>query len=108
VARLVDLRNVFEGRIAAHDTGSGRTILTWAGLEIEADVRTDLQVGQSITWVVPDGFVVLHRRDRPSRGEHENPVPGTIESVLPIGQSAHLTLRPAHNPALPIHFSVPL
>ena len=108
VARLVDLRNVFEGRVAAHDTGSGRTILTWAGLEIEVESRPELQVGQPITWVIPDGFVVLHRRDRPSRGEHENPVSGTIETVLPIGQTAHLTLRPAHEPALPIHFSVPL
>jgi molybdate transport system ATP-binding protein len=51
---------------------------------------------------------VLHRRDRPSRGEHENPVPGSVESVLTIGQMAHIVLRPRHAPALPLHFSVPL
>jgi hypothetical protein len=46
--------------------------------------------------------------DRTSRGEHENPVPGVIETVLAIGQTAHLTLRPDHDRRLPLHFSVPL
>lgn len=108
VARLVDLRNIFEGRIDAHDTQGGRTLITWAGLTIEAAARPEIGAGQAVTWVIPDGFVVLHRRDRPSRGEHENPVPGVIETVLPIGQTAHLTLCPSHAPNLPIHFSVPL
>jgi molybdate transport system ATP-binding protein len=108
VARLVDLRNIFEGRIVTGGTAGKPSIIAWAGLEIEAPARPDLQPGQPITWVIPDGFVVLHRRDRPSRGEHENPVPGIIEAVLPIGQTAHLTLRPNHDRNLPIHFSVPL
>lgn len=108
VARLVDLRNVFEASITGHDLASGRTLLDWAGMTIGAAARADLPVGQPVSWVIPDGFVVLHRRDRPSRGEHENPVAGTIEGVLPIGQTAHLTLRPRNEPRLPIHFSVPL
>ncbi len=108
VARLVDLRNIFEGRIARHDAESGRMVIVWAGLEIEAAARPDIGAGRAVAWVIPDGFVVLHRRDRPSRGEHENPVAGLVESVLAIGQSAHLTLRPNHAPDLPIHFSVPL
>jgi molybdate transport system ATP-binding protein len=108
VARLVDLRNVFEGRIAGHDRERGWTLIEWAGLKLGAAARPDIVLGERISWVVPDGFVVLHRRDRPSRGEHENPVRGTIESMLPIGQTAHLTLRPANDPRWPIHFSVPL
>jgi molybdate transport system ATP-binding protein len=31
-----------------------------------------------------------------------------IETVLAIGQVAHLALRPDHDPSLPLHFSVPL
>jgi len=107
VARLVDLRNLFRGTIAA-GAPDGRTTIDWGGLAIEAAAGPDFAPGADVSWVVPDGFIVLHRRDRPSRGEHENPVPGMIESVLAIGQTALVTLRPGHAPDLPIHFSVPL
>jgi len=108
VARLVELRNLFEGRVAGHDPAAGRTMLAWAGLTIEAAPRPELAIGESVSWVLPDGYVVLHRRDRPSRGEHENPVKGTVEAALAIGQTAHIALRPLSDPSLPIHFSVPL
>ena len=105
VARLVDLRNVYAGRVGAAGPGGH---LDWAGLRLEADVPAGLAAGESVTWAVPDGFVVLHRRDRPSRGEHENPVQGIIQAMLPIGQTAHLALRPQHAPDLLVRFSVPL
>ncbi|MGQ7791220.1 ABC transporter ATP-binding protein [Faunimonas sp. B44] len=108
VARLVDMRNVFEGTVLGHDTDRGVTTIGWAETTLEAGARPELAVGTRLSWVVPDGFVVLHRRDRPSRGERENPVAGTVDSLLPIGQTAHVTLRPAHAPGLPLHFSVPL
>ena len=77
-------------------------------MRIEAAARTDLAPGTHVSWVIPDGFIVLHRRDRPSRGEHENPISGTIDTVLVIAQTAQVTLRPHIDPSLPIHFSVPL
>ena len=105
VARLVDLRNLFQGTVIRHDPE--RTWLGWAGHEIEAAAHPAFAPGARVTWAIPDGFVVLHRRDRPSRGEHENPVTGRIDSMIVIGQTAHLTLRAARDPALPVHFSVP-
>jgi len=108
IAHLVDVRNVFRGRISGDDPQQNRLIIDWNGCPIVAAAKAGLRSGDSITWAIPDGFIVLHRRDRPSRGEHENPVSGHIESLIVIGQTAHLTLRPAHEPALPIHFSVPL
>ena len=108
VARLVNVRNIFEGSLLARDSTYGRAIIDWAGMRIEASAAPEADIGQPIAWVIPDGFVVLHRRDRPSRGEHENPVPGTVDTMLTIGQTTHLTLRPRHAPDLPIHFSVPL
>jgi molybdate transport system ATP-binding protein len=108
VARLVDLRNVFEGRILAERAGSDRALLDWAGLRLEVAPNDRFAPGDHIAWAIPDGFAVLHRRDRPSRGEHENPVAGMVETMLAIGQTAHIVLRPRHAPKLPIHFSVPL
>ena len=108
VARLIDQRNVFDGQVIGHDAVRAVTMLDWAGHRLEAAFNPAWSQGSAVSWIAPDGFVVLHRRDRPSRGEHENPVPGVIETVLAIGQTAHLTLRPDHDPRLPLHFSVPL
>ncbi len=108
VARLLDLRNVFHGRVIGHVPDRNVTMLDWSGHQLEAALNSAWASGASVSWVAPDGFVVLHRRDRPSRGEHENPVPGVIEAVLVIGQTAQLTLRPRHDPRFPIHFSVPV
>jgi molybdate transport system ATP-binding protein len=108
VARLIDQRNVFDGKVTGHDAARAVTMLDWAGHRLEAAFNPAWSEGSTVSWIAPDGFVVLHRRDRPSRGEHENPVPGVIETVLAIGQTAHLTLRPDHDPRLPLHFSVPL
>ncbi len=108
VARLVDVGNLFAARIAGRDADAERVLLDWHGRPLEARGRPPWPVGARVAWVIPDGFVVLHRRDRPSRGEHENPVPGRIEQMVVLGQTARLTLRPAHAPELPIRFSVPL
>ena len=106
VARLTDVRNIFEARVHAYDAASGRALLDWAGMLLEANSQGPLQPGSRVTWAIPDGFIVLHRRDRPSRGEHENPVQGTIQTMVVVGENALLTLRTAQEPH-PLHFSVP-
>jgi len=106
VARLVDLRNVFEGTVAGHDETAGHSEIDWAGRRLVAAYRA-FDVGAAVSWVVPDGFVVLHRRDRPSRGEHENPVSGVVAGLLVIGQTAHVTMNIDGSEDLPLQFSVP-
>ncbi len=105
VARLIGVRNIFDADVAGTDP-RGHARLDWAGLPLETEAR--LAPGTRVAWAIPDGFVVLHRRDRPSRGEHENPVPGRIDEMLVLGQTVHLRLRPDHAPDPPLHFSVPL
>ena len=95
-------------RFGEHKTKSQITCLDWHGLNIEASLNLKSACGVEVSWVVPDGYVLLHRRDRPSRGEHENAVSGTIGSLVAIGQTVQLTLIPYHEPSLPIHFSIPL
>ena len=108
VARLLDVRNIFKARVVEHKADSRITCLDWHGLKIETSLNLKSDCGVEVSWVVPDGYVLLHRRDRPSRGEHENAVPGTIGSLVAIGQTVQLTLIPKHEPSLPIHFSIPL
>ena len=105
VARLIGVRNLFEATALAPDA-EGFARLDWAGLTLETRARA--APGARVHWVIPDGYVALHRRDRPSRGEHENPVPGVVAEALTLGQTVQIALRPDHAPQLPLHFSLPL
>jgi molybdate transport system ATP-binding protein len=107
VARLVDLRNVFTGRVVPERTG-GRLLIDWEGVILRtAAARPDF-VADALTWVIPDGFVVLHDRVRSTVEDHENPITGEVASVRAVGQSAQIALRPQHAPESQIHFAAPL
>lgn len=96
VARLMDQPNVFAGTVAARGP-AGRLALRWGEIVLEA--RDDdryagrFAPGAAVAWMIPAAAIVLHRRERPSRGERENPVSGTIDEVLFLGDTASLTLR---------------
>jgi molybdate transport system ATP-binding protein len=107
VARLVDHRNLFEGLILGHDRDRGFTLLGWRGRVLEAALRPDIAAGTRVTWLVPAASVVLHRRDRPSRGERENPVPGRIAEMVELGEQASLVLHVDGDPDVPLALAVP-
>ena len=90
VARLLDLRNLFTGEILAHEDGVTR--LRWGAQVLEAAPMPSLAPGTAVDWLVGAGGVLLHRRDRPSAGERENPVAGTILALLPMGEEMRVTL----------------
>ena len=92
VARLLDQRNVFTGVVSRHDPHEGRTWIEWAGTEIECALATRFAPGERVDWVVPESHVVMHRRERPSRGERENPVRGVARDVVILGGDARVTL----------------
>jgi molybdate transport system ATP-binding protein len=106
VARLVDLQNIFEAAVVAQRADPALTIVEWRGHRLEARAQPGFAPGARVSWVVPPGFVVLHRRDRPSRGEHENPIGGVVQDLIAFGETAHIKLRVADGEE-PIHFSVP-
>jgi len=93
VARLVDLRNVFEGVVLAHDEGARLTRIEWEGLTLEAAHAARFSPGERIAWTIPVSGIVLHRRDRPSRGEHENPVFGVVHEALALGDDTTIGIR---------------
>ena len=107
VARLVDISNVFQATVARHDGPSSHTYLDWQGVSIEIALQPNLAIGQSVPWVVPSTFVVLHRRDRPSRGERENPVLGKVADLTLLGDAVRVSLRPHNDPKHPIVFTIP-
>lgn len=90
VARLLDLRNLFAGTVISHEPMVTR--LSWAGRLVEAAPAPDFAAGQAVDWLIGAGGVVLHRRGRPSAGERENPVTGSVVSLLPLGEEMRVTL----------------
>ena len=102
IARLVDFRNLFSATIAVHEPE--RTLLKWGAQILETAPRPDWPAGATVSWGIRSADVILHRRDRPSRGEHENPVTGVIADLVPFGDTASVVLRIA---GADLHFSVP-
>lgn len=93
VARLVDMKNVFRGRVLGPDPATGSTLLEALGHRLECAPDERFAVGAGVHWAIPGSHVILHRRDRPSRGERENPVRGVIADFLPLGESVSTVIR---------------
>ncbi len=108
VARLIDLRNVFEGRVAAHRPEAAVTCVRWGPYVLEARHQPRFAEGDAVAWVIQTAKVILHRRDRPSRGERENPVGGVVEEFIPLGETASVALKVDGIPDFPLFLSIPL
>ena len=52
--------------------------------------------------------MLLHRRDRPARGEHENPLCATVVECVTLGDRVALSVDVDADPAQPLAFSLPL
>jgi len=107
VAQLVGLRNVFRAGVLGHDEGRGMTTIEWRGHRLEARLQTAFAPGTQVTWVIPQGHIVLHRRDRPSRGERENPVSGPVIECLPLGENVALTVAVNGPDRPPLFLNIP-
>jgi molybdate transport system ATP-binding protein len=104
VARLLDLRNVFEGTIDGHD--ADRSWLAWGGLRLEMPPAAQLPPRTRVHWAIPAADVILQRRDRPSRGDRENPVDGTVVECVALGEIASIVVAPERGPGALLHLSV--
>jgi molybdate transport system ATP-binding protein len=93
VARLVDLKNVFTARVAGHATEPPTTFIEWEGLRLEARHQPAYAVGSRVAWAIPSDAVIVHRRDRPSRGELENPVRGVVGEFVALGAQAQIAIH---------------
>ncbi|MDT8372302.1 MAG: ABC transporter ATP-binding protein [Gammaproteobacteria bacterium] len=86
IAKLVDVRNLFQGNIT-HEDSVYR--LQWHHFSLEMDqdnvARNKHNLDkQTVSWTISPTKVLLHQRLRPSRGEQENPIQGTIVEILTL------------------------
>jgi molybdate transport system ATP-binding protein len=96
VARLVDIKNIFEGSVVTHDHERKLTMMLWREKTLETSYAPHFSVGAPVSWALPMEYVILHRRvqrERPSRGEHENPVSGSIAEYVVLGPNVSVGIK---------------
>lgn len=106
VARLVDLGNLFTGKIIRHDNRNNITCLQWGTHQIECFLKKEFSTGEYVDWVIPSDSIILHRFDKPSRGERENPVSGKVEHMVILGENTLINMK-IDGQADYLDFSVP-
>lgn len=107
VARLVGLENIFTGLVKSHDPETRTTWLEWDHYLLEAPYRPEFEPDTVVDWVIPSENLILHRRDRPSRGERENPVNGHILEFISLGEMASVLIRVSDNEHRHLSLMVP-
>lgn len=107
VASLMDQPNLFDAEVLGHDEPRALTRLQWNELTLEARHQPQFAAGTRVSWMIPAESVILHRRDRPSRGERENPVTGPIVEFLVFGERANALIEVAGQPPRPLMLTVP-
>lgn len=93
VARLMGQTNVFRGRLLAAATDGVAGRIAMAGAELEIARTEGFSPGDAVTCLAPSEFIVLHRRGRPSQGERENPVMGTVVAIDRLGEQTAVSVR---------------
>jgi molybdate transport system ATP-binding protein len=103
-ARLLDLPNVFEGTVLR---ASGGAVLRWGPHAFALGPRPSEPSGPA-HWTILPAKVLLHRVDRPSRGDAENPLRGRVADLVTLGDDVSVRVVPDGLPDARIHLRVSL
>lgn len=104
VARLMDQQNLFTAQVLEHDAINQRTYLRWRGIILETTYQNKFPVNARVCWMIQTANILLHRRDRPTKGDHENPLNGRIIEYFENRGLAHLLVQV--DPELKINISI--
>ena len=104
IARQVDARNVFTGQLVEYEN----TIkLKWYDYLIDVADTNNFSAGDDIHWTLSPSKVLLHQRVRKSRGEHENPLVGTIREMVSLRGITTLILNVVHTDNVNLQMDLP-
>lgn len=106
VARLMGHSNIFSATVEGHYPAEGITRISWRGRLLELELSESFAVGSTVNWVIHPSHIIMHRRDRPSFGERENPVHGVISEFLELGENAFLRLETDGDDEAYLNFTV--
>lgn len=106
-ARLVGIRNLFDGTVLRHDRNAGLTWLKAGHSEIAATLNESCPPGARVRWMVPGSGVRLHTLASGALPDGANRIRLAVTSVLPLGEECRIS---ALLPGLdePLHLQIPL
>ena len=90
-ARLLDIPNVFEGRVEPSEDG---LCLRWGPHELQVAGAPQLATATARRWAVLPQNVLLVRPDRPAGHRLENTLPAVVLEVTELGAEAVVWLQP--------------
>jgi molybdate transport system ATP-binding protein len=93
VARLVGLKNIFDGEVVAHDRHAGTTLLRWQGRQLAVALQEDFPPGSPVAWAIPAAGVLLLGPDEGARGPRDSAVKGTIATLATLGDQVRVTVH---------------
>ncbi|MFC7557721.1 hypothetical protein ACFQU7_44080 [Pseudoroseomonas wenyumeiae] len=108
VARLLDLRNIFRGKVERHDPTSGVTLLRWGERTVRAEHAPAFAPGETVDWLVAGAAVIPHPQDLSTACKGENSVVGQVSALVGLGGHArhaqdHLAGRRTLSFDMPLH-----
>lgn len=92
-ARLLDIPNVFGGRVAPAADGDGLR-LHWGAHRLRVHGPLPADAGPTLRWAVLPQNVLMIRPDKPWGSHLENAVPAGVEEVMELGAEAVVWLQP--------------
>ena len=93
VARLMDQQNLFSAQVVSHDPAKQKTLLRWRDMQIEAAYQPQFPINEPVCWMIQSANILLHRRDRVSNGDKENPLHGEIVEYMESRGLAHIRVQ---------------
>ncbi len=107
VARLIDVRNLFEAQVIEHRDDQQTTLLAWQGYHLEAPFQARYAAGSRVCWCIPATDVLLHRRIQPSRGIRENPVKGQVLEMVTVAGVTNVIVALDDKCRIRLHMDLP-
>lgn len=104
-ARLLDIPNVFSGRIERHE---GRSRLCWGPLRLAVGrARGDAAADGACRFAILPQNVLLVRPDKPWGSHLENPLDGRVVEVLVLGPETLVWIEPVGLPGERLQMRLP-
>lgn len=88
IARLLGHKNLYKGKYSSSGTTGTLDIL---GTQMSLSAQTTIVDGD-VTVLVEPSAIIMHRHDKPSHGERENPIITRVDQAVELGDELSLRL----------------